>query len=301
MALPLRKPEPSPLDLPEPSSREAEAIFRPVRGDDGELRIVKLPATIENLLDPRLEDQLTQSNDHLLIVVHLYDALKRYMERLASHLAVFSDLLLLYKRHGHRDVTPDIAVVEGLSPELVAALNAPGSDLESLDVVAEGARLRLVIEVVSTSTQAMREKDEVRNPPLFAALGVEDHVLVYPPMEDRPMRVVAQRLGASGQYVPNPPTFQGRILLRSVGLWLWVDPAESQVVLEHQVTGERFLTSKQEEAGRLEAERRLAEETAARRKARAGEESRGRSQRKGRTKESGYVGRARAAAGTAGR
>ena len=85
-------------------------------------------------------------------------------------------------------------------------------------------------------------------------------MLVYPPMEGRPMRVVAQRLGASGQYAANPPTFQGRILLRSVGLWLWVDPAESQVVLEHQVTGERFLTSKQEEAGRRAAERRAEEE-----------------------------------------
>ncbi len=259
MALPLRKAESQP--------REVEAIFRPVRDADGKLRIVKLPATLENLLHPRLEDQLTQSNDHLLVLVPLFDALKRYLTRLAPNLAVFSDLMLLYGRHGYRDVSPDIAIVEGLPQELVDAHNAPGGQLDSLDVIAEGGRLRLVLEVVSTSTADMRRKDEVDNPRLFAALGVDDHVLVYPPEPGRPLSVVAKRLAASGRYRPTPPGPQGWILLRSVGLRLRVDEESARLVLEHLATGERLLSSQEEEAERraekrrAEAAERRAEET----------------------------------------
>ncbi len=251
MALPLRKVEPPP--------REVEAILRPVRDADGNLRIVKLPATLDNLLHPRLEDQLTQSNDHLLVLVPLFDALKRYLTRLAPNLAVFSDLMLLYGRHSYRDVSPDIAIVEGLPQELVEAHNTPGGKLDSLDVIAEGGRLRLILEVVSTSTADMRRKDEVENPRLFAALGVDDHVLVYPPEPGRPLSVSAQRLVAPGRYRPNPPGPQGWILLGSVGLRLRADEESLRLVLEHPATGVRLLSSKEEERRAEEAERRAEE------------------------------------------
>ncbi len=234
----------------DPSSEEVECIFRTVRDASGEVRILQLPATLENLLDPRLEDQLTQSNRHLKALVPLFDALKRYLERIAPELAVFSDLMLLYKRHGYRDVSPDIAVVEGL-------VDRDAVD-DSLDVVDEGGRLRLVMEVVSTSTGDMRRKDEEVNPNLFAQLGVEDYVLVYPPEGRAPLRVTAWRLSRAGGQVVNPPNRRGRILLRSVGLWLRVDAEKGRLVLEHRGTGERLLTSEEEEATRRNAERRAA-------------------------------------------
>lgn len=245
MAQPLSPQSRSP-DEPRPG--EEGAIFRYVCGEDGELRILQLPATLENLLDPRLEDEVTQSEAHAVTLGSLFDVLRRYLKRLAPELAVFSDLLLLYRRHGHRDVTPDIAVVEGLGEAR--------RDRKSLDVVGEGGRLVLVMEVVSESSGDARRKDEEENPKLFAELGVEDLVLVYPPESGRPLRVSARRLARPGVYRTNAPDSRGRILLRSVGLWLSVDAEHDRLVLVHRETGERLLTAEEEEAARREAERR---------------------------------------------
>jgi Uma2 family endonuclease len=240
-----------PVPKAEPTSVEGPYIFRTTRGADGGVRIRQLPATLENLLDPRLEDQVTRSNRHLKTLVLLFDALKRYLERLAPNLAVYSDLLLLYKRHGYRDVTPDVAVVDGLADR--------DSVDQSLDVIAEGAKLRLVIEVVSTDTRDMRRKDEEVNPGLFADLGVEDHVLVYPPEDEVPMRIEARRLSSFGGYVDNPPDRRGRVFLESVGLWLWTDEESGRLALEHRESGERLLTSEEEEAESRQAQRHAAE------------------------------------------
>ena len=188
MAQPLSAQSRSP---DEPRPEEEGAIFRYVCGEDGELRILQLPATLENLLDPRLEDEVNQSEAHAVTLGSLFDVLRRYLKRLAPELAVFSDLLLLYRRHGHRDVTPDIAVVEGLGEAR--------RDRKSLDVVGEGGRLVLVMEVVSESSGDARRKDEEENPRLFAELGVEDLVLVYPPESGRPLRVSARRHRGAGQ------------------------------------------------------------------------------------------------------
>jgi Uma2 family endonuclease len=243
MALPVPKAEPIP--------EEGPYVFRSARGEDGDVRILQLPATLEILLDPRLEDQVTQSNRHLNTLIPLFDALKRYLERLAPNLAVFSDLLLLYKRHGYRDVTPDVAVVDGLADRDAVD--------QSLDVTAEGARLRLVMEVVSTDARDMRRKDEEVNPGLFADLGVEDYVLVYPPEGETPTRIMAYRLSSFGSYAANSPDHRGRVFLESVGVWLWADEESGRLALEHGESGERLLTSEEEETERREAQRHAAE------------------------------------------
>jgi len=242
MALPMPKTD------SEPTS--GECILRTVRRSDGTVQEITLPATLENLLDPRLEDKLTQSNPHQRTLGPFVDLLRRFLERLAPDVAVFSDLQLLYKRYGHRDVSPDVAVVSGLRDRDAVE--------DSLDVVGEGARLRMVIEVVSTSTTDLRRKDEVENLELFETLGVEDHVLICPPRPERGERLAfeARALDVRGRYRPIPPDVRGRVLLRSVDLWLGID--EDRLVLQDRRTGERLLTAEEEESARREAEARVA-------------------------------------------
>jgi Uma2 family endonuclease len=236
---------------PEPAS--GECILRTIRRNDGSVREIALPATLENLLHLRLEDKLTQSNPHQRTLGPFVEILRRFLERLAPDIAVFSDLQLLYKRYGHRDVSPDVAVVSDLRDRDAVE--------DSLDVVGEGARLRMVIEVVSTSTSDLRRKDEVENLALFETLGVENHVLVYPPHPERGERldVEARELDAQGRYRRIVPDARGRLLLRSMDLRLAIDEVEGRLVLQDRRTGKRLLAADEEESARREAEARAVE------------------------------------------
>ncbi len=183
----------------------------------------------------------------------LADMLERFLERWPDF-AVFSDLMILWKHASGRDLGPDVFVVKGLADR--DAIDG------SFDPVAEGVTPCLVIEVVSSSTRDMVAKDEKLNPPIYEAMGVDDHVLVYPPRPaaGRRLRLDVRRLDASGKYQPNPPGPNGWIHLRSVGLRVKVDEVGQQLVFEDVKTGERLLTSVEEETARREAEKRAEQE-----------------------------------------
>ncbi len=246
MALPQLK------DLPpeEDRTEEYEQIFRPVRDENGELRILQLPATLENLLNPQLEDEVTQTNRHSRTLDPLADALRRHLERTKPGLGIFHDLMLLCKRHGYYDVTPDVAAIEGVE--------APETVDESLDFIALGLRLTLAIEVVSTTYKDSRVKDEVHNVDLYDQLGVTDYVMVYPyrPQRGERLRIVAKTRSASGAFVDNLPNRRGHTLLRSVGLRMFVDESRQRLGIIDVKTGERILFSIEEEEARREAESR---------------------------------------------
>lgn len=254
------------MALPVPRASEhdeqmaEECVFRPVLGPEGRVVVEQLPLTLDVLLDPREGDQVTQSNPHARILHPLFDALRRYLER-QPHLAVFTDLLIRWGVAGLRHVSPDVSVVEGLSDR--EAVDG------SLDLGDEPqARVRLVVEVVSTGSQPQRDKDEKHNPEVFQKAGVDDYLLVYPPKpgeSERP-RLNLLTLDRSGRYQEAKPDRRGRLHLRSVKVRVGVDD-EGQLVLEDVVTGDPLLTSDQEEAARHRAEIRAVSEAAARREA----------------------------------
>ncbi len=246
MALPqLKDPPPD-----EERSEQVQQIFRPIRDENGEVRILQLPATLETLLNPQLEDEVSQTNRHSRTLGPLTDALRRHLERTTPGLGIFEDLMLLCKRHGFRDVTPDVAAIEGVEdPEAVE---------ESLDFIAEGLRLTLAIEVVSTTYRDNRTKDEVHNVDLYDQLGVTDYVMVYPyrPQRGEPLRIVAKTRNRAGDLVDNPPDRRGHTLLRSVGLRMFVDEPRQRLGIIDVTTGERVLFSVDEEEARRKAENR---------------------------------------------
>jgi colicin import membrane protein len=270
MALPATRPDHS-LDaaLPQP----VEALFRPVRQPGGEVLVEKLPLTLDVLLHPQEEDQVAQSKPHQRRLGQLADQLVRFYESRTSNLSVYSDLMILWKQVGERDVAPDVCLIKDVRD--------PGAINRSFDPVVEGASPCLVFEVVSSSTADMVKKDEESNPPLFERRGVEDLILVYPPDPGagEVLRIAARRLRGGG-YRANPAGPEGWIKLRSVGLRIKV--SGDQLVIEDVASGERLLTSIEEQHGRIEAERgraqaerRCGQEAEARR---AAEEAQGRAQ-----------------------
>ncbi|MCP4662353.1 MAG: toll/interleukin-1 receptor domain-containing protein, partial [bacterium] len=58
-----------------------EALFRPVVQPDGEVVVEKIPLTLEVLLHPREDDQVTQSRPHHKKLNPLADSLERFLER----------------------------------------------------------------------------------------------------------------------------------------------------------------------------------------------------------------------------
>ncbi len=261
MALPAPKIDPLPDSSPgfarELAEAPHEALFRTVEKPDGEVVVEKVPLSLDVLLHPREEDQMSQSRPHERQLGPLADLLERFLERRPG-VAVFSEMMILWEQLGERDVAPDVCVVQGVRDR--EAVDT------SFDPVAEGVGPCLVIEVVSSSTRAMVKKDERKNPPLYERMKVEDLVLVYPrrPAEEQELRLDVRRLDVSGRYRANRPGPGGWILLPSVDLRVKVADDGLRLLVEDVRTGERLLTSVEEEAARrAEAEaRRTAEERA---------------------------------------
>ncbi len=235
-----------------PKERE-EALFRPVVQPDGDVVVEKIPLTLDVLLHPREDDQVSQSKPHHKKLNPLADTLERFLERQPG-VGVFSELMILWEQLGERDVAPDVYVVKGVRDR--DAVDG------SFDPVAEKANPCLVIEVVSTGSRAMVRKDEEKNPELFATMGVEDLVLVYPPRPgtEQRLRLDARRLTAPGRYRANRPDPEGWTRLLSVDLRIKVTEDGERLLIEDIKTGERLLTSVEEETARRAAEERAAAE-----------------------------------------
>ena len=268
MAQPLRIAEPEAwLDESEDEVYDSEFIFRYSHDADGKLKVLRLPPTRENLLDPREEDEVSHSNPHARVLAPLVVAARLELEsRTAASggpgYGVFQELLLRLKHHPgfDHDVTPDVLVISGIDdPEKVR---------EGMDVIAEGYEIPLVIEVVSTRYESNREKDEIDNVPVFDRLGAHDYVMVYPRIEERgeSLRLKAKTRGLRSSFIDNLPNPQGRYRIHSLDWWIYVDE-EGRLALEDAKTGKRIWFHVDERRLRLAAEQRAEEEAEARHEA----------------------------------
>ncbi len=228
-----------------------EIVLRTSLGADGQVLVEEIPLTLDILLNPREEDKVTQGNPHYRLLYPLTMRLQRFFERRRRGWGVFSDVIVTWAKKDLRPVSPDLSVVEDIAD--------PAAVGSSLDVAAEGCRVRAVIEVVTTTSKLKRDKDEKHNRVLYAAAGVEDYVLLYPreyrKPGDRPVRCFALKAGVHGEQETDA---EGGFLLRSLGLRLSIGESE-ELLLEDVATGERILSWDEEEELRLQAERRAAE------------------------------------------
>ena len=80
-------------------------------------RLVEIPLTREDLLDPQEGDMMVHGPLHGLFIRTLADMLDRRLD--AEDVAVFDDVKMLWGQPGVPDVVPDISVIQG-NPRQVA-------------------------------------------------------------------------------------------------------------------------------------------------------------------------------------
>ncbi len=227
--------------------RTCEPILRPTRGANGKVATRFLPPTLYNLTHLREGDQVTQGNRHFRTLDPVDDILRRKLERTRPGTGVFSDLQIIWSEPSMERSSPDVFVVFDLE-------RPPEEFGNSFDVAEEGVVPCLIFEIVSGTYKDTRDKDYELNPAHYARAGVKELVLVEPVTQGSPEIdiLVGYRLGAGGTYEEIEPDASDRILLETVGFRVHVEQAS--VVLEDAQTGERFLTSQEEEDARKAAE-----------------------------------------------
>jgi Uma2 family endonuclease len=260
MAKPARMPAPSKVG-PDLEILDDEApgswVHRWVSLPGGGREFQELPLTPEYFLDPRFGDQMVQGPVHSDVTRTLADLLKRcYLDR--DDVLVLSDVKLLWGHREWRRPAPDVTLVEGV--------RNPKRKRRSFNVVREGVRPTLVIEVVSEDDAELRYVDQVEKVSLYARERIPEYLLLDPPQKATGYRYqwTGYRLDANRQYQKIEPDAEGRLFSETTGLWFGVSPDGQQIWLFDAVTGKRLLTSEEEQRARETAEARAAQEAEAR-------------------------------------
>jgi len=216
---------------------------------DGRIGCRYIPLTQADFLDPQLGDHMVQSDPHLILVVSLYNRLKKqyHTDRTTG---VFSDLKMLWGRPGIKEPAPDLAIVPQLKTKKARR--------KSFDVRKEGTRPCLVVEVVSPDYPG----DDTVKVKIYEQVGIAEYIIIDPHFEDenKPMALTGYRL-VDGFYQVIQPDAQGRLLSETTGVWFGLDESQRVLVLVDAATGTRLLDDEEEYEARLEAEARAQDET----------------------------------------
>jgi Uma2 family endonuclease len=225
-------------------------LLRYVEGPDGEIELRETPLTPEDFLDPQVGDTMVQGKPHIDASVFLYDLLvRRYHGR--PDVLVTHDLKHLMRPR--RGPAPDVSVLMGPGVEKI------DRKMTSYNLARIGVAPSLIIEVVSPSDRRIREVDEEYKPKLYAQIGVREYLLQNLPRRANGWRVQwsGYRMDATGRYRPIEPDAQGRVVSETTGLLFGANPAGDWAEVIDAATGERLLSSLEEQEGRLRAEKEL--------------------------------------------
>jgi Uma2 family endonuclease len=198
--------------------------WRPVeqRRPDGGVEIVRVPLTLDDVLHPRKGDQMTHSDAHERCCVYLYDVFRAQLAA-DPRAVVLKDVLIAWDVDDLRPHGPDVAVIR----EVRARQN-----WSTFDVVAEGTRPALIVEVTSPETAAIDrlikyEEYDLARVPLYLIVDLVSRRGQASP------RLLAYHRGLDG-YRELPPNDLGRIWLEPLGLWVGI---ENDAVVCYQADG----------------------------------------------------------------
>ena len=241
----------TPTDLNEPVDPNDRFAYgwryvRKILPDGSETR-VQVPLTLEDILHPQEEDFRLQNDRHTQDLLYLRGVLQA---RLAEKMGAFvlSDCRVAWNAEGTYGHGPDIAVIFKVRKY---------GEWGTFNVVDEGTRPALIIEVTSPSTRSTDLVDKRRE---YAAEEVPHYVIADIRTRGGVRSIIFHdyRLPASSEtYAEQPIGESGRIWLPEVGLSLGV---ESGSLALYEPDGERKGTYVEVERGRIEAERSLMEE-----------------------------------------
>jgi Uma2 family endonuclease len=239
---------------PRPAPEEADPFrygWRPkyVRLVGGKVEEQRIPLTAADLLDPQLGDViLVQGGPHGKLARRLGGVLEIFFED-DPDVMVTGDMKILWGIPGLKDPAPDIAVIRGARDR--------DEVREVFDVVKEGVRPCLIIEVVSPKYEEIRRNDYVEKKEIYERAGIPEYLIVEPfRLRGNPIRQwTGYRLGANGRYQRIEPDGEGRLLSETTGLLFGIAEDSGFQVTKAQ-SGERLLDLSQLSSARKAAEER---------------------------------------------
>jgi hypothetical protein len=128
-------------------------------------------------------------------------------------------------------------------------------DRGSFDVLKEGARPSLIIEVVSALDSEVRRNDYEKKVEIYRRAGVPEYLILDPPTSATKglLLLTGYRLGSDGRYQRIEPDSEGRLLSETMALRFGVEENGKILTILNAKTGER-LSSPAERARNAEAE-----------------------------------------------
>jgi Uma2 family endonuclease len=248
MAQPARKLPP----LGEPDSRDPfryGSRWRRVRLPSGEVTDQEIPLTPDDLLDPELGDEVTQSRPHAKAVTTLNDLLERHFDG-DPDVQVLFDMKIFWGLPGLPNPSPDIAVVRGARQD---------EGRSTFNVAEEGVRPCLILEVVSYSDAEMYRNDHEKKVELYQRVGIPEYLVVDPSFAaEDPLLLTGYRLATDGRYRRIEPDSQGRLHSETADLFFAPSQDGRTVRVGDAKTGEWLFTAREEESARKNAEAELA-------------------------------------------
>jgi Uma2 family endonuclease len=193
------------------------------------MRQVEMPLTPEIFLNPQVEDQIMQGEQHSRTGREIAALLESRLDGMPD-VVVFFELKLLLP-DPLPDPGPDVMVVRGVRP----------AKRYSFDVESEGVCPCLIVEVVSPLDSKIRRIDLERKPEIYAQAGIPEYVIVDSTRRDRRLHLLGYRLDGSGRYQRIEPDAAGRILSETAGVWFQVSADGERVLVFEHPSGRRVL------------------------------------------------------------
>jgi Uma2 family endonuclease len=236
MGEPAWKLPPGENDEPDDDDTGTVLVQRWVERPDGGFELLEWPPTVEDYLDPQLEDKLTQGRPHAELCHLLFELLSRFFKP-DEEIVVLQDVKILLGP-GLPGPSPDIAVIRG----------ARDKDFWTFRVVDQGVLPHLVIEVISPRDARVRQMDQVNKLELYQRVGIPEYLLVDFPRRatGHRFRVKGYRLGPGRRYEEIAPDGKGRLLSETTGLRFGAsedgqqieifDPNEARILTAQEVS-----------------------------------------------------------------
>ena len=211
---------------------------------NGEETYHQIPLTVEDILDPQLGDVMPQNSKHYRTNVDLSKIFDLHYLNDPT-MGVFGDLKMMWRIPGLQEPAPDVAIIPNIENKKASR--------SSFDVVEEGTRPCLVIEIISPNYPG----DDTQKVKIYEKAGVEEYILINPHSDaEQPYyELWGYRRGKGGKYRPIKLDKKGRLLSKTTQVHFSVDNENDELILT-DVTGKQLLTAEKTEEARLEADAR---------------------------------------------
>jgi Uma2 family endonuclease len=255
MAQPARKMPPFGGASETPDPFRYGSRWRRVRLANGEVTDQEIPLTADDLLNPELGDEVTQSDPHFEFLLLLARLLRGHY-RSRNDVLVAGDMKMFWGAPGVKEPAPDIAVIPGVRRKY-------DPERGSFDAAREGVLPCLIIEIVSATDSEVRRNDYVKKVKIYQQVGIPEYLILDPPTSATEGRLLwtGYRLDSDRQYRRIAPDRDGLLLSETTGLLFGAEKDGETLRIVDATTGERLLDPDDQLFREAEA-RKAAEERA---------------------------------------